>query len=112
VLTARLLVGVKIAVLFVASRVTAPETGVAPGPVVTIKVSLVIVAGAIALLKIAVIFLLIGTPVAASAGLVEVIVGATAATKLEPIELLSEPPPQPATNAVSRKGSRHISRLE
>ena len=51
-----------------------PETGV--DPCFNVKVRLVIVNGSIASLKVAVIFVLIATPVAALAGTVRLTVGA------------------------------------
>ena len=54
---------------------TVPATEVAPGPV-TVKLATVIVAGSSASLKVAVTFALMVTSVAASAGVVELTVGA------------------------------------
>jgi hypothetical protein len=71
VLTARLLVGLKIAVL--PTQVTAPGTGVAP--CVKVNVVAVQVAGSAASLKVAVRFLLVSTPVVVSPGFVELTVG-------------------------------------
>jgi len=75
VLLARLLAGVKTAVT--PAYVTAPGTGVAPGPV-TVNVAEEIVAGSIASLKIAEIFWLSGKPVAVFVGIVESTVGSEA----------------------------------
>jgi hypothetical protein len=74
VLAARLLVGSRVATE--PMEVTDPETGVAP--CVKVKLVAVIVAGSIASPKVAVMFLLMTTPVAVSAGSVEVTVGAVA----------------------------------
>jgi hypothetical protein len=51
------LLGVKIAILFGASKVTVPATALVP---TTVKVAVLIVKGSIALVKVAVIFLLVG----------------------------------------------------
>ena len=67
-----MLAGVKVAIG--PTRVTAPETGVVP--CFKVKVAVVIVNGSIASLKVAAIPWLIGTPVAAFAGSVELTVGA------------------------------------
>jgi len=75
VVAARLLAGVKVPTL--PEEVTVPETGVRPGPVI-VKVVPVIVAGSIASLKVAVVFPLMATPLAVSAGFVELTVGAVA----------------------------------
>jgi hypothetical protein len=82
VFAARLAAGVKVAVLLPPKYVTVPATGVVPGPV-TVKVSGVIVAAFIASLKVAEIFVLVGTPVAPLAGLVEVTVGMLAVVKVQ-----------------------------
>jgi hypothetical protein len=68
-----------------------PETGVVPR--VKVNVAVVIVAGSIASLKVAAIFLLIGTPIAPSVGLVELTVGA----------LLCGHPPKTTINAAHPK---------
>ena len=104
VLPASALAGANIAVLLVASNVTVPAITVMPG---LVKVKLVAsVAGSIATLKTAVTFTLIATPVAASAGLVEMMVGTTGGA-LPPL-----PPPHPTTKADSSKVVDSISRLE
>jgi len=82
VFAARLAAGVKVAVLLPPKYVTVPATGVVPGPV-TVNVSGVIVAAFIASLKVAEIFVLVGTPVAPFAGLVEVTVGMLAVVKVQ-----------------------------
>src|SRR2546426_191838 len=78
VFAARLAVGAKVAVLFVASYVTPPAT--ADPPLVTRKVAGVIVARSIGLLKVAVIFLLIGTAMTLFTGFVELTVGGSKLT--------------------------------
>jgi hypothetical protein len=70
VLTARLPVGAKVAVL--PTQVTAPATAVAPASVNVVAVQ---VAGSTASLKVAVSFRLVATPVAVSPGFVELTVG-------------------------------------
>ena len=72
---ARLLLGLKRAMLFVASQTTVPVTAVAPGPV-TLKVVAVSVVESIPSLNVAMIFPLIGTVVAVFTGIVEFTVGA------------------------------------
>ncbi len=69
----RLALGVKIAVLFGASKATVPVTGLVP---VTRNVAVVIVKGFIALVKVAVIFLLMGEQFKTLAGFVELTWGA------------------------------------
>jgi hypothetical protein len=76
VLALRRTLGVKVAVLPTTAKVTTPNT-VVPDDV-TFRVNcggVVIVAGAIALLKVAVIIWLRGTPVAPLRGIVEITVG-------------------------------------
>src|ERR1041385_7740989 len=68
---ARALVGAKVAV--VPTKVTEPATGVVP--CFRVKLVVLIVEGSIVSLKVAAIFLLIATPVAAFAGSVELTVG-------------------------------------
>jgi hypothetical protein len=70
----RLLVGVRVTILFTALKVTAPPTGVVPGPV-RVNVEAVIVAGFIASSNIAVIAVLSATPVALLRGVTAVTVG-------------------------------------
>ena len=72
VLAARTAVGVNVAVD--PANVTAPATGVAPGPV-TVNVAPLIVAGFIGSVNVAEIRVLTGTPVVAFAGTVEITVG-------------------------------------
>ena len=75
VVAARLAEGVKVATLVDELYVTCPETFVAPGPV-TVNVALVIVAGFMALLNVAVIRTVLGqTRVDVSSGVTEVTVG-------------------------------------
>ena len=86
-----------------------PATDDAPGPV-TVKVVSVSVVVSITSLKAAVIFLLIGTSVSVSAGVVEVTVGAVVSP---PPELFPPPPPpHAAREALSSKAKNHISGLE
>jgi hypothetical protein len=73
VLIASGLVGAKVAVVPVAAYVTVPGTGVAP--CARVKVVVVIVAGSIALLNVAVTLRLTDTLMSLLAGLVEVTVG-------------------------------------
>ena len=70
-----MLVGVKIAVLLVASYVTCPATGAEAGPV-SVKVVALMVDGFIALLNVAVTAALAHVPVAPLAGITEFTVGA------------------------------------
>jgi hypothetical protein len=75
VFAARLAEGVKVATLVDELYVTCPETFVVPGPV-NVKVVVVIVAGFIALLNVAVMRTVLGqTRVEASSGVTEVTVG-------------------------------------
>ena len=72
-----------------------------------------IVAGFIASLKVAMILLLTATPVALLAGVVELTIGPTVAPPVPRMGSRPPPlPPQPATNAASRKGTRHRSLLD
>ena len=68
----RLTVGVKVPV----KPVYPTDPGIEVAPCVKVKVAAVIVAESIVLLKVALTFWLIGTPVAAFAGTVKVTVGA------------------------------------
>ena len=70
---------------------TAPDTGVAPGPV-KVNVAAVIVVGFIASLNIAEIGVLTATAVAALAGIVETTVGGTAVVKVQ-TKLAASPAP-------------------
>jgi hypothetical protein len=79
VLLARTAVGVKVAV--VPAYVTAPVTGVAPGPV-KVNAAALIVAGFIAALNVAETRVLTGTAVAPFAGTVETTVGGGAVVKV------------------------------
>ena len=72
-MAARLLSGLNVAVV-VLGVVTAPATGVLP--CFNVKLVPVTVKGFIASLKVALMFALTATPVAASAGIVDVTVGA------------------------------------
>jgi hypothetical protein len=74
VLPARGAEGVNVAV--VPEYVTAPVTAAPPGPV-TVKVDVFIVVASIALLKVAVMICVVGTPVTPVAGTVETTEGAT-----------------------------------
>jgi hypothetical protein len=76
-LSARALDGVKTAVT--PAKVTVPVTAVACGPA-TLNDEMLIVAGSIGSLNVAVILLLICTPVSPFAGIVEVTVGAVVAS--------------------------------
>jgi hypothetical protein len=97
--------GVNIAIFPVSSSPTVPITGTAgTADVATVNVVVLIVAGFIALLKLAVILLLIATAVAPLAGTVEDIVGAVVSAI--PLLLL---PPHPVTKAASSNGMSHIS---
>jgi hypothetical protein len=93
VLIARLLAGgANVATLHAALQVTAPATFVPPPT--TVKVAVVMVKGSMDLLKVAVIFLLTGIPVAPLAGFVEVTVGGSKFTvnvcgPLVPIEVVT-----------------------
>jgi hypothetical protein len=78
VLLARAVAGVKVATLPEASYVTVPVTAVVPGPA-SVKVEVLIVAGAIASLKVARMAWLTGTLTARLAGTVEMTVGAAVA---------------------------------
>jgi len=89
VLLARIAVGLKVAV--VPEYVTAPATGVAPGPV-TVKVTPVMVAGFMASLKVAEIRVLTATAAAAFAGTVETTVGGGAVVKVH-TKLAANPAP-------------------
>ena len=73
-LGARLVAGVNSATLLGASYVTAPLTGVSPGPV-RVNVPFVMVAGSMASLNVALIVFVMETPVAALAGFVDRTVG-------------------------------------
>ena len=79
VLVGRTAVGVNVAV--VPTKLTAPATGVAPGPV-TVKVVPLIVAGFMPSLNVAVTVVLAATPVAPFTGTVERTVGAEAVVKV------------------------------
>jgi hypothetical protein len=103
---ARLLLGLKRAMLFVASQTTVPVTGFMP---VTRNVAVLIVKGFIALVKAAVIFLLIGSQSNKLGGFVELTLGATTIAgefcALE--EACSRPHParnmkKPSSNAIPR----------
>jgi hypothetical protein len=96
---ARVPIGLKIAVKPSAVRETSPSTGVKEGSV-TIKVAGVIVEGSILLLKVAVIFGSIATPVARSAGTVELTLGAEC-----PPELLD--PPHPVSITARSNTKKH-----
>jgi len=74
VFSARGLVGVKVAIVSVESRETIPGTGVVPAP--SVKVPVLIVAGSITLLNVAVTSTAWQTPVAAPVGNTETTVGA------------------------------------
>jgi hypothetical protein len=89
VLVARTGDGVNVAV--VPAKVTVPATGVAPGPV-TVNVAALIVAGFMALLKVAEIVVLTPTPVAPLTGTVETTVGAAAVVKVH-TKLVANPAP-------------------
>jgi hypothetical protein len=82
VLNARLVVGVNVATMVAALYVTAPGTGVVPGPA-TVKVVALMVAGSIASLKVAVTVLLVATPAEPQMGMVAVTVGAG---NLQPVQ--------------------------
>jgi len=100
-LIARSLVGLKVAVL--PMQLTAPGTGVAP--CVKVNVVAVQVAGSIASLKVAAMFLLMATAVAALPGFVELTVGAVVSV-LPPPPLSSSP--HPAMKAASSNVINHI----
>ena len=74
-----MLEGVNVAVRPTSFNATTPATAVAEGPV-TVKVDAMMVPGIISSLKVAVMKPLMGTPVAASAGDVELTVGAMVST--------------------------------
>jgi hypothetical protein len=74
-LVARLAVGVNVAIVHPELQLTVPFTLVVPGPA-SVKVNVLIVAGSMPVLKVALIVWLMFTPVAVSAGAVEVTVGA------------------------------------
>src|SRR5579859_6795388 len=76
------------------------------------NVAVVIVAGFIALVKVAVIFLLIGTPDSALAGVVEVTVGGIITAPVPWLETPDPPPWHPPKKAVARKARNHTTRFE
>jgi hypothetical protein len=76
-LAVRLALGVNVAIVHPELQVTVPVTLVVPGPA-SVKVNVLIVAGSIPVLKVALTAWLMFTPVAALSGAVEVTVGAVA----------------------------------
>jgi hypothetical protein len=87
-----LAVGAKVATLFAALYVTVPATF--DPPPTRVKVAVVMVVESMGLMKVAVIFLLVGMLVAPFAGLVEVTVGGSAITvnvcgPLVPVEFVT-----------------------
>ena len=107
-LAVKALPGTKDAVLVAAFRLTVPTSADSPAPT-TVKLEVVIVVAFIAVLKVAVTVLLVGTPVSALAGLVDMTVG------VAPLGLplaLSSSSLQPATNVVSSNAASHKDRRE
>src|ERR1041385_8667706 len=72
------------------SYATVPITGVTPGPT-TLKLAVLIVAGSIASLKVALMAWLIATPVAALAGTVELTVGGVVSRAAPVVKLQLKP---------------------
>ena len=104
VLGSRLLLGLKVAILFVASRVTTPVID-GPPKVRIVKVAVLIDVWSIASLKVAVMLLSIGTLATARKGAVKVTVGGGSVFP----PLLSA---QPKAKMGSSRATNHIHRLE
>ena len=102
VFAARLAEGVKVAILVDELYVTCPETFVVPGPV-NVKVVVVIVAGFIALLNVAVMRIVLGqTRVDPSTGVTEVTVGTVRGSDGLPVPAFLSGSPQPAITMANK----------